>query len=1229
MKALKRFPITILLSAMLAVLSIVTIAADTGIDSSEPSTTPLVEDGFVLEVDVANTTKISDNLYGLFFEDMNHVLDGGMYPELIKNGSFEFEESCEVPISLTETEIRPLATNGHLHGYTVEDGVTLTHKNGEEDESYLNINNLNYARIENSGSTVAGITNEGHYSGFSVKDGEEYRFSGFFKSDSYRGEIVASIENSSGVVFGSVAVSGVSDAWTKLEGVLEISGNASEDLHIAIRIGNGYVDADYLSVFPMETYKNTVIRKDIGELLEGLEPTIFRFPGGCLIEGITESFDDAYNWKQSVGYGLVTTINGKEVTGDISARVAEPNMKWNYAWDIYDPENPYYMTYELGFYEFFVLSEALGTVPIPVLNCGLGCQTRAFYFTVDIESEQFEALVQDMLDLVEFCNGSTNTYWGGIRASMGHPEPFGLEYVSIGNEQKDDADYWSRFQKFVDALDAAKIEDPELYGNIKLMSSTHSHHLEKIEDMDPNTTYIHDFHHYKGLDFSLTGTHRYDGFARKEGDQTYVAVTEWSTKDPTTAGFIEKNHFASAIADAAYMTGIERNGDVVRMACHSVLMSNHDGAQWGPQTIWFDHEKAWGSVNYYVQKMFMNNVSDSVVKTTFTDNTVDNSENEKTISGMAGVGTYNTEAIFDNIKVVSNVDGSVLYEDYFTSDTLANYDKKGGTWTLKLGSIAQTSLTGSDGYDCQVAYFGDKNWSNYTITFDCRKLAGSEGFIIPILVQDDDTWYQWAIGGWGNTVSRLLVSNGDGTKTSLASKAFTVQTNVNYRIQIVVDEFCIKGYVNGALHFKYDVNNYMRKNNGRVGLGTIDASATFDDLLVVANNGEVLWNDDFSTDTLSKYTNKGGTWAVQDGKLVQSAVKRSDSFDFNALYFGDKSWKDYTVTFKVTKTGGGDCFTFPIGVLDDNNWYSWVVGGWGNQSMCLKVAESGVEEYLEVETMRSFSGETNRTYEIMIKVDGNRIQGYIDGVLYLDCVPPRYERVYEVTGVDEKGNIIIKIVNDSEAVEDINIKLNNADDILTEGSVILFTGERNAVNTQSDPQNLIPTASLLEVSKDFVYHAPARSVSVIRISLANNLTPVLSGEAFDDVNQRAEGKYFSIYNTPAEKVSFAVPTIADENENFYVYKSIDGYLALVDAAFADGIVEFDADAADYVFVGEEIVNYGDANADGEITLLDVLATLKGTVDENRLLDKAAADITCDCRLGIDDVLLTIRKVINQ
>ena len=515
----------------------------------------------VMTVDVSKpTAKIQPEMYGIFFEDINFGADGGLYAELVKNRSFEFPQP--------------------FVGWVPFGNVTVQDANPCFDR------NPHYVRVVNDGRLLrAGLDNEG-YRGIGVKQGEEYRFSVYARTPDAK-SMKLSIElvnsNAQNLLKKEIEVSG--NNWQKLTVVLK---SPFTDAHARLRIvleTQGTVDMDHISLFPVNTWKGSEngLRADLAQALYDLNPGVFRFPGGCIIEG--NSLETRYQWKNSVG--------------PVENRPLNEN-RWNYTFK-HKAFPDYFQTLGLGYFEYFLLSEDLGAEPLPVISCGLSCQYES---NEVVPMDELDPYIQDALDLIEFANGPVTSKWGKVRADMGHPEPFNLKMIGIGNEQWDKV-YVERLEAFTKAIRAK-------YPNVKVVgSSGPSANGDKFDYLWPEMKRIGvdlvDEHYYMNPDWFFGNASRYDNYDRK-GPKVFAG--EYASHDHSTK---KDNNFLAALSEAAFMTGLERNADVVHLATYAPLFAHVDAWQWNPDLIWFDNLRMMRTPNYYVQQMYGMNAGTDVL----------------------------------------------------------------------------------------------------------------------------------------------------------------------------------------------------------------------------------------------------------------------------------------------------------------------------------------------------------------------------------------------------------------------------------------------------------------------------------------------------------------------------------------------------------------------------------------------------------------------------------------
>lgn len=755
---------------------------------------------YQLSIDASDEVhEISDLLYGIFFEDINFAADGGLYAEKIVNRSFEYGT---------------LAKDDELHGWSKVNNADLEVKINDT-QNALNENNTNYLVISNTSNEKAGVQNRGFLEGMSIEKNGNYHFSFYAKAlDGYQGEVAVRLVSGTKIA-GEGKIEKITSDWEKYEIDVTSSITANENVFAQVLIDNGKVCFDMISLFP-DTYKGHGMRIDLAQKLAELEPKFLRFPGGCVIEGWDE--ETAYDWKASIGVGkdgLPLEFNGKY--GDVATRTYGTNI-WT-ALNVTEDTLPCYMSYGLGFFEFFQLSEDIGAIGVPVLNCGLYCQMRG-KGPVEMNTPEFEQYVQDMVDLVEFCRGDENSTWGKVRASLGHKEPFELKYIGIGNENEG-KDYFERYEAFLERFLEEKEKNPEMYEGLELIYSSGAadatHSANYIKSYKNAYDYVNknditldeyagatDQHYYNDPWWFRENVDYYD-------EKNYPREFENMTKTPYGGGIqiflgeyaARSNRLEASLAEAAYMTGLERNGDIVRMAAYAPLFGNLTATHWSPNLIWFNNHLSTGSISYYIQKLFSVNAGTTLLKSTLSGAEIKPEE----LKGKVGLGTWYTSAEYDNVKVVDNKTGEVLAEDDFSMpDFWWNWKKASpGKWKTRNGKIVQTETKLSYNTIGASAYFGDEEWSNYTYTFEAKKLHGEEGFYIPVLVEDENNYFYWNIGGWGNTRSALQRNkNGSvcgeipGTVTD-----FTVEDGVTYKIKIVVDGYTISGYIDDVKQFEY------------------------------------------------------------------------------------------------------------------------------------------------------------------------------------------------------------------------------------------------------------------------------------------------------------------------------------------------------------------------------------------------------------------------------------------
>ena len=502
---------------------------------------------------------IQSTQYGVFFEDINYAADGGLYAELVMNRSFEF------PVD-------------PLQGWTAFGNVQIK-DDGPFDR------NPHYVRLADPGHAHrwTGLENHGFF-GIGVKKDEEYRFSVWARvpgggSSTIEVELVntASMGESHTICESKIEIAG--SEWKLYETVLKPAVTLDKAALRLFLIGNRVtVDLEHVSLFPVDTWKGhrNGLRKDLAQALADLHPGIFRFPGGCIVEGT--DLETRYNWKNSVGIVENRPLN---------------QNRWNYTFThrLY-PD--YFQSYGLGFFEFFQLSEEIGSEPLPILSCGLACQFQNDSEEAHVPVDDLQPYIQDALDLIEFANGPVTSEWGALRADMGHPDPFGLKFIGIGNEQWG-PEYPARLERFIKAI-------REKYPEIKIVGSSGPYSEGKDFDylwpeMKRLGVDLVDEHFYRPYEWFLSQGARYDNYDRK-GPKVFAGEYACHARG------MKWNHAYAALLEAAFMTGIERNADVVHMATYAPLFAHVEGWQWRPDLIWYDNLRSFRTVSWQVQRLY-------------------------------------------------------------------------------------------------------------------------------------------------------------------------------------------------------------------------------------------------------------------------------------------------------------------------------------------------------------------------------------------------------------------------------------------------------------------------------------------------------------------------------------------------------------------------------------------------------------------------------------------------
>ncbi|MBT8225594.1 MAG: alpha-N-arabinofuranosidase, partial [Dactylosporangium sp.] len=618
-----------------------------------------------------------------------------------------------------------------------------------DDDARLTDRNRTYLRLDLTSSDGAwyGVTNAGYDSGIALRAGARYDFSVWARSAAPSGTpLTVALHTAAGEPLAeSLSLTVRGDTWTEYTGTLT-AARTTDAGRLSVRAGGtGTLRLDMVSLFPQGTFHDRTngLRRDLAEKIAALHPGFVRFPGGCLVNtGSMDGYDAASGWPRARSY------QWKDTVGPVETRATNSNF-WGYN-----------QSYGLGYYEYFQFSEDIGAMPLPVVPALVtGCgQNQA---TVD--EALLQRHIQDTLDLIEFANGPATSTWGGLRAGMGHPEPFGLTHLAVGNEENLPNEYFANFERFRAAI-AERYPTITVIGNSGPDDQGATFDLLWAKNRAAGVAMV-DEHYYNNPGWFLQNTGRYDTYDR---DGPKVFLGEYASRDAK---------LFNALSEAAYLTGLERNADIVTMASYAPLLANIDNTQWRPDLIWFDNDESWGTTSYQVQKLFMNNVGDRVVPSTSAGPVIEPTP----ITGAIGLSTWATAATYDDVRVTAT-DGTVLFGDDFSAgaDRWTSVAHQ-GTWSVVDGAYAQTDTAAMD----TLVTAGNITATDYDLTLKATKQAGAEGFLVAFGVQDSGELYWWNLGGWNNTLGAIQKGEG-GSKEIVISKPNTITTGTTYDIRIAV-----------------------------------------------------------------------------------------------------------------------------------------------------------------------------------------------------------------------------------------------------------------------------------------------------------------------------------------------------------------------------------------------------------------------------------------------------------
>ncbi len=734
---LSRDPRVLVLAALAAV-----VMASTSAFAEKPSATVTVEADKI-------GAPIPASLYGIFFEEINHAGDGGLYAELIQNRSFDETlpiEGCTLKLGKCIAPSSPCYSSGKTKNWsaswqfssphpawTFEKSDTAIASTSIQSADPLHANNPTYLRLSVERMPEGGqvrLTNGGYW-GIAVQSGKSYPLS-LFARPQKKMRLRAGLVDPAGKLLASQEMAIETGGWKRYACSLDCSGTEAKAQFFLQPLGPGRVDLDFVSLLPRETFKNRPngCRADVAQLLAEMKPAFMRFPGGCVVEGATMA--NRYQWKKTIG--PVHTRPGH--------------------WSLWGYRN----TDGMGYHEFLQLCEDIGARGLFVVNCGLSCEYRNGDFWPD---DKIPELIQDTLDAIEYALGPADSRWGRLRAEAGHAAPLPLAYVEIGNENHGPR-YLELYRRFAAAIKKA-------WPQITLICNVQ---LEGTEMEDP--------HFYVAPPFFYENFRRFDAAPRKlpsGGDAPRVYVGEFAVNQEVGRG-----NLSAALAEAVFMMGMERNGDLVTMCSYAPLLFNVNRLDWPVNMIGYDSATSFGRSSYYAQKMFATHQPDV--------NLACQSTSPPQVftprPGRIGVGTWQTQAEFKDVKVIDPSGKTLLASDFASG--MSGFKPAGGTWSVVEGALRQTSAETP-----ARALAGDNRWRQYTLTLKARKLSGAEGFLI--LVASDargKSW--WNLGGWGNREHGLEIPGVDAPRVP-----GRIETNRWYDIRVELSGERIRCFLDGNL----------------------------------------------------------------------------------------------------------------------------------------------------------------------------------------------------------------------------------------------------------------------------------------------------------------------------------------------------------------------------------------------------------------------------------------------
>jgi len=730
--------------------------------------------------------QVSPMLYGIFYEDINHAADGGLYAELIRNRSFEDGPHYGAPADMQAWSTQAQAPS-QLNARLIQPTKKTPLLNNVQHNALL-------LDVKATADAPVSLLNDGYW-GINAVQGRTYRLTFWAKAPKYKGTITARLcsmdgstlyassavggfpagKNTSSAVGGFPAGKSASSAvggfpadpktttaakgWRRYEATLLSTANDPHARFALVFDGVGQVQIDMVSLFP-PTFRNRPngMRPDLANMLWQMHPKFMRFPGGCFVEG-QESPDNAFRWERTIG--------------PIEEREGHWNVNWGYR-----------TTDGLGYHEYLQLAEDLGAKPLYVVNVGLWHGGMTPY-------DSIQPWIDECLNAIEYANGdAATTHYGALRAKNGHPEPFNLQYLEVGNEnnqpdpRQQSDHYYERYEQFYRAI-KARYPDMQIIGNVVAWGDDNPKWGSQLP-VD-----LLDEHYYRTPAWFAEAFHKYDSYNRR-GPKIYVG--EYAV----TNGFGDLGNMNAALGEAVYMMGMENNSDVVQLASYAPIFVNENDARWRPDMIRFNSSRAMGTPSYYVQQLMPQHLGTQVLRVKQVNPYKDLQQPQLTpATSRAGFATWATKATFE------------MKDE--------GYQSISGSWADNAdGTVSQSSLS----QQCVALTRKNVTSDHYTLKYRARKDKGDEGFMIVFNYVDEHNYCWLNLGGWGNTQHAIEQVSSDG-KMQTATKRGHVETGRWYDVTLQVSGDSVKAWLDQELLFDTVLRHDQTKG--------IFSSATIDD----------------------------------------------------------------------------------------------------------------------------------------------------------------------------------------------------------------------------------------------------------------------------------------------------------------------------------------------------------------------------------------------------------------